>query len=53
LAHRYRQVVNNPNGHGGLEAVAYSPAGNILATASDDGTARLWDVNPRADGLQG
>jgi WD40 repeat protein len=32
-------------GHvGAVRAVAYSPGGETLATAADDGTARLWHV---------
>src|SRR5205823_678052 len=33
-------------GHNGLiEHVAFSPSGDLLLTASHDGTARLWDVD--------
>ena len=30
---------------GSVNAVAFSPDGKTLATGSQDGTARLWDVN--------
>ncbi|MEU7853117.1 WD40 repeat domain-containing protein [Nonomuraea sp. NPDC049141] len=30
-----------------LDAVAFSPDGSIIATGSDDGTARLWDTASR------
>jgi WD40 repeat protein len=33
-------------GHtGDVSAMAFSPKGHTVATGSDDGTARLWDVN--------
>ncbi|MEW2558572.1 WD40 repeat domain-containing protein, partial [Streptomyces griseorubiginosus] len=28
----------------GVSSVTFSPNGDILATASDDGTARLWNI---------
>ena len=37
------------HGHlGGVRAAAFSPSGALLATASDDGTARIWDFTTRA-----
>lgn len=40
-----RKMVGRFDGHvGGVLAVAFSNSGRLLATGSDDGTAKLWDI---------
>lgn len=44
-------VSNGSSGviYNGVNAVAFSPGGDILATAGSDGAARLWDVGFPSD----
>jgi len=45
----YRQKLRTLNGHSGyIQSMAFSAAGNTLATGGYDRTVRLWSVGDRA-----
>jgi WD40 repeat protein len=49
---RAGKVVRTLSGHGyGITALAFSRDGKLLASASNDGTARVWDVATGAERL--
>jgi WD40 repeat protein len=49
MAHLGSSVAEFGDHPRGIEAVAVSNSGKLLATASVDGTVKLWDISDRAD----
>jgi len=40
-----RERIENEGHRGDVNSVAFSPDGKLLASGSDDTSAKLWDVN--------
>ncbi len=48
-AHSFEPIAQLPNHRGGVRAIAWSPDGERIASASLDGTVRIWHVTKQVE----